>query len=87
MGVERKCGKKACTKCGALKPMHEFSRQYSTKDGRCYYCKKCSSAIALANYYKRKKLAAALAERELNDRLAAAVQRMAAGYARLMAQE
>jgi len=37
---------KACTKCGAVKPLGEFSKDKRKKDGVQVYCKKCSCEIA-----------------------------------------
>lgn len=37
---------KACTKCYAVKPLEEFNRAASTKDGRRGECKKCAAWIS-----------------------------------------
>ena len=35
---------KECTKCHELKPLGDFNRQKSTRDGRKTECKKCAAA-------------------------------------------
>lgn len=39
---------KTCTKCGETKPLDEFSRDKSRRDGRSFYCKSCVSAYRRA---------------------------------------
>src|SRR5689334_6819967 len=39
---------KTCNRCGVEKPLDQFSKHYSTRDGLRPYCKKCASAIAMA---------------------------------------
>jgi hypothetical protein len=34
---------KTCNKCRAEKPIEEFSRNHSCKDGRKSHCKKCEA--------------------------------------------
>jgi len=34
---------KKCTKCKITKPINEFYKNKTTKDGYCYQCKKCKS--------------------------------------------
>lgn len=42
---------KACTKCGELKPLEQYSVQKTVRDGRRSRCKKCEAEIALARYH------------------------------------
>jgi hypothetical protein len=50
---------KRCTKCGEAKPLAEFSRARSRKDGRAAHCKTCvrrwqqENAEHLAEYHRR----------------------------------
>jgi hypothetical protein len=50
---------KRCTKCGEEKPLAEFSRARSRKDGRAAHCKACvrrwrqENAEHLAEYHRR----------------------------------
>ncbi|SRR5216683_200805 len=37
---------KRCTKCGKIKPLAEFARQRTTRDGRTYWCRGCHAAYA-----------------------------------------
>ena len=39
---------KRCSKCGDTKPLNEFHKQGTTKDGHGSYCKVCSIAYAIA---------------------------------------
>jgi len=41
---------KNCSKCGELKPLLEFNRRKSAKDGRRSECKKCQRSIDRAYY-------------------------------------
>lgn len=43
---------KTCTKCQILKPLDQFKKQSSTKDGRSYSCKACLKIVA-QNHYKK----------------------------------
>lgn len=36
---------KRCPECGELKPLDEFCRNRSRKDGRAAYCKPCHNAV------------------------------------------
>src|SRR5579864_2456523 len=38
---------KACTKCGEVKPLDQFHRRSSARDGRQPYCAACATADAL----------------------------------------
>jgi hypothetical protein len=52
-------GLKRCTKCGEEKPLAEFSRARSRKDGRAAHCKGCvrrwqqENAEHMADYHRR----------------------------------
>lgn len=35
---------KACSRCGATKPLDEYPRNKCTRDGRAVYCKPCHTA-------------------------------------------
>ena len=43
---------KTCSKCGVEKPLTEFSKNRSRKDGLFHYCKPCSVAAARASASK-----------------------------------
>ncbi len=43
---------KTCTKCNIEKPLDEFKKQSSTKDGYSYACKVCLALVA-KSYYKK----------------------------------
>ncbi len=45
---------KICTKCKEEKPLGDFRKQSSTKDGLKYYCKECDNRIAKKYYEKNK---------------------------------
>jgi hypothetical protein len=58
---------KRCTKCRALKSLEEFSRDRSTKDGRCSWCKDCERASGKAYYAQnRERIRAEYRERHAN---------------------
>ncbi len=46
---------KICTKCKEQKPLGDFRKQSSTKDGLKYYCKECDDKTAKRYYEKNKK--------------------------------
>ena len=46
---------KLCKKCGTEKPLSEFRKQSTTKDGLQYHCKICGSKIAKNRYEKSRK--------------------------------
>ena len=46
---------KQCRKCGATKPLTEFYKNASTKDGRHSYCKICAKQGAIASYQRLEK--------------------------------
>ena len=46
--------KKACNSCLELKPLEDFSKQSSSRDGRKYRCKICDKRY-FDNYYAQKK--------------------------------
>ena len=46
---------KACTNCREQKPLKDFRKQRSTKDGLKYYCKSCDDRTAKKYYEKNKK--------------------------------
>lgn len=45
---------KVCVRCGVDKPLSDFSKQSSTRDGKHTYCKVCASAY-YAEYYRKNK--------------------------------
>jgi hypothetical protein len=45
---------KICTKCKEGKPLGDFRKQGSTKDGLKYCCKKCDDEAAKKYYQKNK---------------------------------
>ena len=45
---------KCCTKCKLTKPLAEFRRQSSTKDGLKYTCRACDDATQKARYQRIK---------------------------------
>lgn len=45
---------KKCNKCNEFKPLAEFNRNKTRKDGLHTYCKKCNKEVS-ANYYKNNK--------------------------------
>ena len=58
---------KTCTKCGELKRLEEFSRDRSTKDGRCSWCKDCERASGRAyRAQNRERIRAEYRERHAN---------------------
>ena len=46
---------KVCTNCRGQKPLKDFRKQSSTKDGLKYYCKACDDTTAKKYYEKNKK--------------------------------
>lgn len=50
-------GAKACSKCGEMKPLSEFSKQTSAKDGRQSECKECARKYS-REYHRSGRLAA-----------------------------
>lgn len=54
-------GTKRCSKCGEEKPLSEYHRSSSSRDGRMSRCKTCRSADT-RNYVERRRRAEALAE-------------------------
>lgn len=49
---------KRCAKCGVVKPLSEFHRQPSGKNGRHCYCKPCANAVQKASRQKNGRPAA-----------------------------
>jgi len=45
---------KVCTNCREQKPLRDFRKQRSTKDGLKYYCKSCDDRTAKKYYEKNK---------------------------------
>ena len=45
---------KKCPHCGEVKPLDEFAKNKSRRDGLSVYCKRCNS-ICAAKYYKTEK--------------------------------
>ena len=45
---------KACTRCGEVKPLDQFSRQTANKDGLAYMCRTCKSAAGKARYQAKR---------------------------------
>lgn len=43
---------KHCGQCRILKPMHEYARDRSKKDGRGYYCNSCKSHSKYKDFKK-----------------------------------
>lgn len=41
---------KTCSRCHQLKPLDNFYREKRNADGRCYYCKLCSSHLSHERY-------------------------------------
>jgi hypothetical protein len=46
---------KKCTKCNLEKPVTEFRKQKTTKDGLMTCCKSCHTEMSKAHYLKHKK--------------------------------
>jgi len=44
---------KLCSKCNEEKPLNEFNKRKTSKDGYSYICKECNKKISKNNYYKR----------------------------------
>jgi len=65
---------KQCTKCGLVKPLEEFHRSVSSRDGRTSRCRSCRSGDA-RNYAERRRRAEAAAEER-----GAALQGMEPGH-------
>lgn len=52
--VERTDSDKKCGKCDAFKPLEDFHRSKTSKDGRQHFCKQCQNeAIRLRRQKKR----------------------------------
>lgn len=51
-------GVKYCTCCRRELPLHAFSANRRTKDGKQYYCKQCKSEMNRASYLKKIELLA-----------------------------
>ena len=49
-------GKKLCTGCKNMYPLHVFDRQATTKTGYSYYCKACKSAKRKPSYGMKERL-------------------------------
>ncbi len=64
--------KKRCGKCKAVKPVGEFHRNNSTKDGYQGRCKACHAITSCGSWQRR-----AEQERRENERYLIAHQRMA----------
>lgn len=45
---------KDCSDCGLAKPLHEFSKDRSARDGLLYCCKPCDNARRAARYRRSK---------------------------------
>lgn len=74
--------KKACLRCGVVKPIEDFCRSRQRKDGRYCYCKQCESArVRVENAAPEKKSAKKEYDKARYERLAEQVKaREAARY-------
>jgi 5-methylcytosine-specific restriction endonuclease McrA len=60
---------KHCNKCSTSKPISEFTKKSSSRDGYCYQCKSCASAQRAINYpAKKERILASNAKSRENNR-------------------
>jgi hypothetical protein len=45
---------KTCSRCGAEKPLDDFPKDKSTRDGRKLYCSECINTMNRASHHRRK---------------------------------
>lgn len=59
---------KTCSKCGEQKPLEEFTKDASRKDGFSYLCRYCTRKKSSDSYYKKHSPRVAMSDDERKDR-------------------